>query len=393
MKKNVRACIVTGHQPHISETFIRAHINQLPGAVCHAYRKDWIPWVAGSPILSQSKISRAIRKTRRWIARSDWSKEIHDAYEKIFRKYAVNVVLAEYGTAGACIAPLCQSLDMPLVVHFHGFDASKYSVIANTKQDYEYMFESAAAIIAVSHRMRGMLQDLGCTSEKLVYNPYGVNDFQFATTCSVKSTTPVFLSVGRFTDKKAPHVTLTAFKTVLTDSPKARLRMIGDGALLDSCKDLAIALRINSSVDFLGSCNHAKVADEMSKATAFVQHSVRAQDGDMEGTPVAVLEAGYAGLPVVATSHAGIPDVIVEGVTGLLCDEHDVRTMADNMLKLIHDPDLANKMGQTAKKHVLQNFSMKRSLSRLESVLQLAANNTPLSELEPFEVLNPQMES
>ena len=107
----------------------------------------------------------------------------------------------------------------------------------------------------------------------------------------------------------------------------------------------------------------------MESARAFVQHSVEAPSGDAEGTPVAVLEAGASGLPVVATRHAGIPDVVIEGKTGLLVEEHDVAGMADAMLRLIDDPPLAANLGAAARDHVRAHFSMERSIDRLWRII------------------------
>jgi colanic acid/amylovoran biosynthesis glycosyltransferase len=101
-----------------------------------------------------------------------------------------------------------------------------------------------------------------------------------------------------------------------------------------------------------------------------VQHSVVAESGDSEGTPVAVLEAGASGLPVLATRHAGIPDVVVEGTTGLLVDERDVDGMAEHMVRVLRDPALAGALGRAARAHVAENFSMAHSVARLWRVIE-----------------------
>jgi len=95
-----------------------------------------------------------------------------------------------------------------------------------------------------------------------------------------------------------------------------------------------------------------------------------ARDGDSEGTPVAVLEAGASALPVVSTRHANIPDVIVEGETGFLVDERDVRGMAAQMIKLAEQPELAAELGSANRQRIEQHFDMQNSLSRLPSILQ-----------------------
>ena len=157
--------------------------------------------------------------------------------------------------------------------------------------------------------------------------------------------------------------------------PAARLRMIGDGPLWGPCLDLAKALAISDAVTFLGPQPHEVVKEEMRRARCFVQHSVEAQSGDSEGTPVAILEAGASGLPVVSTRHAGIPDVVVEGETGLLVDEFDVRAMAAHMLRLAREPNLAADLGRAARQRMESHFSNEKSLSRLWSIIESCIAN------------------
>jgi glycosyltransferase involved in cell wall biosynthesis len=111
------------------------------------------------------------------------------------------------------------------------------------------------------------------------------------------------------------------------------------------------------------------IQEEMRRACVFVQHSIEAPSGDCEGTPVAILEAGASGLPVVATRHGGICDVVIEGKTGLLVNEHDVVGMADAMLELITDRTRAAQLGETASAHIREHFSLEHSLDRLWRII------------------------
>jgi glycosyltransferase involved in cell wall biosynthesis len=137
-------------------------------------------------------------------------------------------------------------------------------------------------------------------------------------------------------------------------------------------------LGIEKSVTFLGAQPHQVVMSEMQLGRCFVQHSVVASDGDSEGTPVAILEAGASGLPVISTHHAGIPDVVVQGETGLLVEEYDVDAMASEMLRIAVDPELAGCLGRMARKHVQENFSMERRIGRLWSIIQRSINRSSL---------------
>ena len=104
----------------------------------------------------------------------------------------------------------------------------------------------------------------------------------------------------------------------------------------------------------------------------FVQHSLVAEDRDSEGTPVAVLEAGATGIPVVCTRHAGIADSVVHAETGYLVDERDVSSMAGYMKELARDPGLASAMGARAREYVSRNHSMDAHLRRLWEIIERA---------------------
>jgi glycosyltransferase involved in cell wall biosynthesis len=116
----------------------------------------------------------------------------------------------------------------------------------------------------------------------------------------------------------------------------------------------------------------------------FVQHSVVASTGDREGTPVAVLEAGAAGLPVVATRHEGIADVVVDGETGLLVEEGDVDGMGDALVELLTDPERARRIGRAARERVELLFSLESTTERLCSILEQACAGSRVSSEQPL---------
>jgi glycosyltransferase involved in cell wall biosynthesis len=113
----------------------------------------------------------------------------------------------------------------------------------------------------------------------------------------------------------------------------------------------------------------------MRRARLYAQHSIEAASGDVEGTPVAVLEAGATGLPVVSTRHGGIPDVVRHGETGLLVEEGDVAGMARQMLRLLRDPTQAAALGDAARRHVRHHFSAERSNGRLWTIIEGSFND------------------
>jgi len=125
-------------------------------------------------------------------------------------------------------------------------------------------------------------------------------------------------------------------------------------------------------VTLLGPQPHERVLDELDRAYAFVQHSITAPDGDQEGAPVSIMEAGAAGVPVVSTRHSGIPNLVQHGMTGLLVAEHDIHGMARAMKRLLSDPARAHAMGQAAARHMQAHFSVRDLSQRVKTIADWA---------------------
>jgi glycosyltransferase involved in cell wall biosynthesis len=291
---------------------------------------------------------------------------IHDSLAGFFREHNVDVVLAEFGPAGADIAPHLQRLGIPLIVHFHGHDAHRQQVVDQYRSKYAAMFDIAVKIVSVSRFMSDALVSLGVARDKIVLNPYGPRDHFFTVEPDYR---PTVLSLGRFTDIKANYLTLAAFAKVASVLPDARLVMVGGGELLETCKTLARLWGIQDRVSFAGAVPHSQIRPFFAEACCFAQHSLTPSYGDAEGTPVAILEASAAGLPVISTRHAGISDVVLHESTGFLVQEGNVDGMAGYMEELLANPALCRKMGSQARNRIRDHFSIDRHVGRLQEIL------------------------
>jgi len=291
---------------------------------------------------------------------------------KFFNSNNIGVVLAEYGLTGAGVLDGCKDLKIPLVVHFHGYDAYSKVVLERYKESYKKMFAYASAIIAVSRHMTEQLIKLGAPREKVFYNAYGVDTTKFGHGCRPASNKQV-LAVGRFVEKKAPYLAILAFVKVLKRLPEAKLVMVGSGILHDVCRKLIKSLHIENSVELKAMLSHDEVAEVMRRSRVFVQHSLVPASGDSEGTPVAILEAAASELPVVSTKHTGIIDAVLHGKTGFLVDEGDIDAMADYIYQLLSNPELAIRMGNNARKHISENFN-DGDLKKLRHILETSCS-------------------
>lgn len=368
-RPDLRVCVVHEGSNAITLPFLRAHLELLPCSVALVH--GFLPSIDGRPILSQGFVPRAFRGLARRVRRKPWNWELTKGYLRAFDILRPHAVLAEWGTVAVRVMDACRARNIPLIAHFHGYDASVHRVLADYADDYRKLFAVSGAVVAVSRSMKARLELLGAPPGKVHYNSYGVDCTGFRGGAPADAP-PTFIAVGRFVEKKAPHLTLAAYAHVARARPEARLRMIGDGPLLNACRDLARGLGLTDRVDFIGAADTKAIQAELRTARAFVQHSVQAADGDCEGTPTVVLEAGATGLPVVSTRHGGIPDAVIHESTGFLVDEFDVGGMAQAMLRLVDDPDLAGRMGRAARRRMETEFADVVSADRLWSIIQAA---------------------
>lgn len=370
-------CVATPDIEAVSETFIRNHITRLPMAVCVVHGRPIARDEQNRSLRAPTGLMvRAARKIRRVVRGEayDGRADLDRALAQHLRRRGVRVVLAEYGVTAVELLRPCRLAGVPLVAHFHGFDAYQETILTEGGgRQYRELFEYARAVVAVSMHMRDHLIRLGAPPERVHVIPCGV-DIRLFGLADPRSAPPIFLAVGRFVEKKAPHLLIMAMKHVLAACPEARLTMVGGGPLLPVCRHLAAALHVAHAIDFRGPQDQDVVARHMQRARVFVQHSITASDGDSEGTPISVREAQVSGLPVVATRHTGIVDCLLEGESGFLVEEQDVESMAERMIRLAKDPGLAARLGGIGRRIALERYPLERSLDQLGQVLRAAAS-------------------
>ncbi len=367
--------LVRSHEFNYSETFVEDHVNHLTRNLTLLYGYPFPRFVKGGRSVLPAETERKLQTltaTPGAAVPADVWRDYTAGLAAFLRGCGAKAALLESGVMGAFAHEACEQAGLPYVVHFHGVDAFGRELLARWQTGYRKFFARAASVVVVSKAMRTQLVALGAPAEKVVLGPYGVA-VDLAQRAEPAQAGPRFVAVGRFVEKKAPHLTLQAFALVQRRVPDARLTMIGDGPLLAPCQQWAAANGLGTAVTFAGVQSRAEVSRHLAASRVFVQHSVTAANGDSEGLPLAVLEAGAHGLPVVSTRHAGIPDAVREGEDGFLGAEKDVKAMAAAMLRLAEDATLAARLGASFRARVESRFSRQRSLERLHAVLTAAA--------------------
>ena len=141
---------------------------------------------------------------------------------------------------------------------------------------------------------------------------------------------------------------------------------IGDGPMREEVEALIRTRNLSHLFTLHGPLPQQEVARRIAHASLLVMPSVIAEDGTMEGIPVALMEALAAGLPVVASSLSGIPELVEDGKTGLLVPPGDPEALAEAVLSLVRDPELARGLGERGRARVRDEFDKRGCVSQLD---------------------------
>ena len=290
-----------------------------------------------------------------------------EVLENLLQAKRFDVYHAHFGPIGEAIRPAVESLDAPFVVSFYGQDISEYTK-ANPNA-YDKVFERSDAVLSLSEEMRERLHDAGCPSRKINKQPVMVdtNEYPFRERGSPTDGPVELLTVARLVEKKGIQYAVEALAE-LEISRDFRFRIIGDGPQREIIENTVSTHGLEEQVDFLGYREHEEVKDWLNQSDIFVLPSVTAANGDREGTPTILLEAQAAGLPVVSTRHAGIPEIVDDGKTGYLVPERDVSLLAEALSSLIEQPEKWGVMGKAGRNLVKNRHDPETLVDSLETV-------------------------
>ena len=289
------------------------------------------------------------------------------------------LVHAHFGHFGLDVLPATRALGLPLLVTFHGFDAS--SLLRNERytRQLEGLFGYAHAV-TVSKNMAERLSAHGLREGRHTVHYIGVpvDEFGFVDRLPVaekiaRGEPLTFLQVSNFVEKKGHRFTVEAFARYLCERPKDRLVFAGDGPLRGRIEELCASIGILDRVAFSGRAERSEVTALMRSADVFVHHSVTGSDGDMEGIPTVLMEAMSTGLPVVSTRHSGIPELVDHGRDGFLVGERDVEEYAGALLGLAaSDPAMAKR----ARRKIEERFNIAVQNAELKKIYRRAIDGT-----------------
>lgn len=219
----------------------------------------------------------------------------------------------------------------------------------------------ATRVVAVSEAVREeTARTLGIAPERIAVIPNGVDNHAFAP-ASHPAEAPVIGCTGRLHRKNGHPTLLEAFAAIRQAVPEARLLLVGDGPERRSLERTVAGRGWGGAVTFAG--EQADVRPWLHRMAVYVQPSIS------EGMSNSILEAMASGLPVVATRVGGTPEVVEDGVSGLLVPPEDPAALATALVTLLGDPPRRAAMGAAGRDRVARQFSQADMIQRTTAFL------------------------
>ncbi|MCH8532315.1 MAG: glycosyltransferase family 4 protein [Saccharospirillum sp.] len=363
-----------------SATFIRSHIEAI-SARFNVITLVGNPgsrriYESGRDLQGQSVFHRGFRKAARLLTGKSVVEQDNALLARLFRQHKVGAVFCEYGMSGVGVLACCKVLDLPLIVHFHGYDAYRYDIIETYQSRYAEMFDYASTIIAVSKDMQKALADRYGNIHKILHSSCGANPRDIVDRTKSTQRKAQFVYLGRLTPKKDPLGVIECFSRAAEQLSGYRLAIIGDGELRVQCEQKVHNAGLSDRVTFYGTLEHEAALGIVAESSLFVMNSVTAESGDKEGTPVSLMEAMAAGLTPLGTRHGGIMDIIEDGVSGYLYDEHDYEALTQLMVKVARQKD-RSKIEANAQRFALEHLDEAKKTAVINDTIRSAIAGQP----------------
>ncbi|EGI45734.1 colanic acid biosynthesis protein WcaK [Escherichia coli H591] len=288
--------------------------------------------------------------------------------------FRADVFIAHFGPAGVTAAKLRELgvIRGKIATIFHGIDISSREVLNHYTPEYQQLFRRGDLMLPISDLWAGRLQKMGCPREKIAVSRMGVDMTRFSPRPVKAPATPLeIISVARLTEKKGLHVAIEACRQLKEQGVAFRYRILGIGPWERRLRTLIEQYQLEDVVEMPGFKPSHEVKAMLDDADVFLLPSVTGADGDMEGIPVALMEAMAVGIPVVSTLHSGIPELVEADKSGWLVPENDARALAQRLAAFSQlDTDELAPVIKRAREKVEHDFNQQVINRELASLLQ-----------------------
>ncbi len=290
-------------------------------------------------------------------------------FKKLCLKNKASILHIHFGYHGIKSIKLKQKLKIPMVCSFYGNDA----YINQDNDDYyrklKLLFKQAEKILVLGPTMKERLIEIGCPDHKIQIHHLGIelNQIKFKKRTLPKNKNIRFMIASSFVPKKGIDDALKALH-IIQNNLNFSLDIIGDGYLNEELRQMVGSLGLGERVTFHGYQPYENVLDLAHKSHVLLHPSKTAKNNDKEGTPMVIAAVMATGLPVVATYHSDIPELITNKVTGFLAKENNPKDFSNAILNLIEDRKKYEECSIRSRQHIEQEFDACLQSKKLELI-------------------------
>jgi glycosyltransferase involved in cell wall biosynthesis len=254
------------------------------------------------------------------------------------------------------------------------FSAHAKDIYTSDQRQLREKITLAKFVVTCTEYNRRFLQELASDGPSIHRVYHGIDAGLFSGQSESRKPSPPYriLSIARLVDKKGLPTVFRALRNLLDQGISLHYTLIGDGEERRSILKHLHNLGLETVSTWLGTQPHQRVIDEYSKADLFVLGCEVASNGDRDGIPNVFLESMAMGVPVLATRVSAIPEILEDGLTGLLVDPGEHEAMAQCMVKLLSDEELRYRIIAAARRRVREEFNNRELIQKLAAVFEQA---------------------
>lgn len=287
------------------------------------------------------------------------------AVRQAVAEFAPDVVSVHWWAPGGLAT---DGIAPPVAITCHGSDARLLGSSFLVRMIGRHVLNRAIAVSAVSEVMAGDLRRFA-EVEEVVITRMPIDDARF-TPPAAHGDPPIVLFAGNLIRAKGIDLILTAAAQLHREGVRFQLRLVGDGPGRQEFEALARRLAITDVVEWAGTRTHDQMPAEFAAAAVFVLAS-RGPRG--EGLPLTVAEAMLSGCAVVATPAGGVPELVLDEVTGLIARDEDAAHLAQQLGRLLRDTALRDRFAEVGRKRALAQHGRRAAMDGFFAFLEQAA--------------------
>jgi len=377
-KKLKRVLYALNSFPKLSETFV---LNEMVELTKRGIQVDIItPTNPGESVVNEDVIKYKFLERTKYIRHG--SPKISLSREDILKHYKdIDLVHSHFAAEGAELGSQVASIiGCPFTFIAHAYEIFQF---LNVEKLTKLMLAASAIITPSLYNKNYLREKTGLTKNihivRATIDPGKFNKRGFPNKNLQGNT---IITIGRLFEKKGIAYLIKAMKKVSESYPDTHLMVVGSGPLEGELMKLAKDLSLEKNVSFLGDRSNEECSELLSQSDLSVLACIIADDGDRDVCPLTLQEAMAMEVPVISTNVASIPELIDDGINGIIVPYKDENALAEAIIKLLGNSDLRKRLGEGGREKILDEFNIGKQVTELVRIWEMILNKKVLENTQ-----------